>query len=128
MKVNRLFVFILLCSQNCFSASGGTDGGFSEDQQLFFLGEGGHGGGPRCGILLSNGRIGGGARLSIEGSNKIDNIEVDNKIRFLKTFKEKYLLPADSKIQTIQFNNGKIITIPRIIGEGGFSSGGHIKF
>lgn len=128
MKVISLLVLILLCSLNCFAGPGGTGGGLFKDEQLFFLqllGEGGHGGGPRYSISLSNGGIGGGPRLSIEQVNEIDNIEVDNEIRFPKTFKEKCLLLASPKIQTIQFNNGEIITISRTLGEGGSSGGPH---
>ncbi len=88
-------------------------------------GEGSGGGGSKGRLLSSNGGIGGGPRLTIEQVNKIDNVEVDNEIRFPKTFKEKCLLLADPKIQTIQFDNGEIITISRILGEGGSSGGPH---
>ena len=126
MKVIRLLVLILLCSQNCFAGPGGTGGGLFKDEQLLFLkmlGEGGHGGGPRYSISLSNGGIGGGPRLSIEQVNEIDNIEVDNEIRFPETFKEKFLLLVDPKIQTIQLNNGEIIYVSKELGPGTIGGG-----
>ena len=95
--------------------------------RLLVAGEGSSGGGPRGRMLSNNGGVGGGPRLSVEQIKKIDNIEVDHEIRFPKTFKEKYLLLTDPKIQTIQLNNGEIVAGSHFFGEGG-SSGGPANF
>tara|TARA_Y100000296_G_scaffold78781_1_gene101961 strand:- start:136 stop:441 length:306 start_codon:yes stop_codon:yes gene_type:complete len=86
-----------------------------------YAGEGGHGGGPRLSgniqMALNRSPQGpggtGGGPINLNDSqfiDKIDNIEISNEIKFPENFNEKIELLKKFEVQSIQLNNGQIIS------------------